>query len=90
MAVNEKIRDKLPDGSIIFNDEAFDNSIIGISSDSCVVYSYSAMVEEYMKDNNCSDEDAIAWIDYNTIRALPYLPTPRPIIITRLEDLYDE
>jgi predicted metal-dependent phosphoesterase TrpH len=36
--------------------------------------------EEYMKDNNVRDIDAIDWIEYNTIRALPYMGENAPII----------
>ena len=39
------------------------------------------MVEEYMIDNECTYDEAVDWIDYNTVRALPYLPQPRPIIV---------
>lgn len=51
---------------------AYDNSIIGFTEDGRAVYDYQKMVEELMQEDNCTREDAIDWIDYNTIRALPY------------------
>jgi hypothetical protein len=81
MSVNLKIREQLPDEAIVFESCAYDNSIIGVSSDERVVYSYDAMIEELMKDEDMSYEDAAEWIHYNTIRALPYLGEKAPIIM---------
>lgn len=43
------------------------------------------MVEELIKDEGFSYEDAVGWIEYNTIRSLPYSREPRPIIMYRIE-----
>ena len=37
--------------------------------------------EELMEDENCSYEEAADWIDYNTIRSLPYAGENGPIIM---------
>jgi hypothetical protein len=81
MSVNLEIRDKLPTNTIVLDNESYDNSIIGVTFDDRVIYSYERMVEEYMKDNNCTEEEAVDWIEYNTIRAIPYFPEPRPVIV---------
>ena len=65
--------------------DGFDESIIGITEDFRVVYSYEKMVQEYAKDNECSYEDAIEWIDYNTMRAIPYFGEHRPIVYHEIE-----
>ncbi len=81
MSVNKSIRENLPEDSVVLDNPSFDNSIIGVASGSGkVIYSYDKMVEEYMKDNNARDIDAIDWIEYNTIRALPYMGENAPII----------
>ena len=81
MAIVNEIREALPDGVKILDNPSFDNSIIGVASGSgSVIYSYDKMVEEFMKDNNVRDIDAIDWIEYNTIRALPYMGENAPII----------
>lgn len=84
MSVNQNVRDKLPPNSIVLDNESYDNSIIGLTFDGCVIYSYERMVEEYMKDNECNEEEAMDWIDYNTIRAIPYFPKPKPIIVSEV------
>jgi hypothetical protein len=81
MAININIREMLPENSMVLDNPSFDNSIIGVSSGSGrVIYSYDKMIEEFMKDNNVRDIDAIDWIEYNTIRALPYMGENAPII----------
>ena len=45
-----------------------------------VVYSYEKMVEALMAEDGMTDEEAREFIDYNTIRALPYFPNA-PIVM---------
>lgn len=81
MSINKAIRETLPEDIIVLDNPLFDNSIIGVASNSGrVIYSYDKMIEEFMKDNNVRDIDAIDWIEYNTIRALPYMGENAPII----------
>ena len=82
MAVNLKIRDQLPSDSLVFENSSYDNSIIGVTLDGRVIYNYDLMIEEFMNDNNCSCEEAIDWIDYNTIRALPYAGSKSPLVVS--------
>ena len=81
MSVNLQLRDELPEDAIIFDNMSYDGSIIGVTTDDRVVYSYDKMVEELMQDEEWSYEDAVEWIDYNTIRALPYAGENAPIIM---------
>lgn len=75
--------------------EEFDGGIIGVTEDKChIVYSYDKLVEsiakaykEYAKGKTEeTDEDFISqaaeWIDFNTLRQLPYMDQEHvPIII---------
>ena len=72
------------DQPLLFTDHSYDNSIIGLTSeDGRAVYSYELMVQEFMEDEHCSEEEAREWIDYNTMRALPYGDKGHnPIVIT--------
>lgn len=81
MAVNWNVRDKLPSNSIIFDNHAYDNSIIGVTLDDRVIYGYELMVQELMNDEGWDELDAIEWIEYNTIRALPYFGKNAPMIV---------
>lgn len=90
MAINELVREQLPEGCKVFDNHAYDNSIIGVSSADEVIYDFDKMVEEFMADENVSRIEAIEWIEYNTLRAIPYIGSPSPIVMYRLEDTASE
>lgn len=84
MAVNIEIREMLPQTAVVFENASYDNSIIGVTFDGRAIYSYEKMAEEFMADNDCSYEDAIEWIDYNTLGSSPPLPFKRPLIVCEI------
>lgn len=67
--------------TLLLDNHAYDKSIKGITEDGRLVYSYSRMIQEYMEDEKCSETDALEWLDYNTLRAIPYMGERAPIII---------
>lgn len=79
--VNEKLRKRLPDDVLILDNASYDNSIIGVTLDGRLIYSYGRMVEEYREENNCDEVDAIEWVEFNTLRALPYMGDKAPIVM---------
>ena len=56
----------------------------------CAVYCYEDLVESFARRNNCTYIEAVEYIDFHTIRTIPYMthvgetPTTRPIIIHRI------
>lgn len=72
------------DGSVVLDPRGLDSAIIGETTDFRVVYDYNLLVEAFMEAEGWSEEEAIDWISYNTIRALPYTPKS-PIIIYNVE-----
>lgn len=67
---------------VVFENPDFKNCIIGVSIDGRAIYSYSKMIEWFMKENDCDSDTAIEFIEYNTIRALFYQEEKaRPIIM---------
>jgi hypothetical protein len=83
MSVNLELRAELPEDTILFGDTfmSYDGAIIGVTTDDRVVYDYNKMIEELMQDEEWSYEDAVEWIEYNTIRALPYAGPNGPVIM---------
>lgn len=81
MSVNQEIRNKLPPDTVVFDNHAYDNSIIGITFDGRAIYDFDKMTEELMQDEGWTDQEAIDWIEYNTIRALPYGGEKAPLIV---------
>lgn len=85
MSVNLKLRALLPEDALVFDNASYDNSIVGVTTDNRVVYDYDKMVEELMEDEGWSYDEAVDWIDYNTIRSLPYAGEKAPIVMYRME-----
>lgn len=81
MSVREKIMDAGFE-DVIYFDATYDSALIGISSNHRSVYDYEKMLKCLMKDG-ASEEEAMDWIDYNTIGVLPYVDDDNkyPIII---------
>ena len=73
------------DESVIFVDPEYDDAIVGVTDEGRVIYDYDAMVKCLMEQDEISMEEAIEFIEYNTIRALPYAGENAPIIMHRLE-----
>lgn len=65
-----------------FDNPSFDNSIIAVDYYGRLIYDYDLMVEELMKNDNISGEEAIDFISYNTLRSLDYQSDiMKPIVI---------
>lgn len=71
--------------SIVLSNPSYDSAIVGVSTDGRVIYDYDLMVADFMHAYHCSYEDAVDFIEYNTIRSLPYIPNG-PIVLHRLEE----
>lgn len=67
----EDIREKNEE-AVIFSNPDFNGCIIGISTDDRVIYSLHKMCKWYKKKNKCSFEEALEFIECNTLRSLPY------------------
>lgn len=69
--------------AILFEDPSYTNAVIGFSDTGQVCYSYEKMIQCLVEEDKMTEEDAMEFIDYNTVRALPYCnpSSNRPIII---------
>lgn len=63
---------------------SYDDALIGVTTDNRAVYDYNKMVEWLMRVEGISSLEAMDWIDYNTIRALPYMGEDAPIVMRPL------
>ena len=85
--LKERITESYPDNEIIvFENPDYADAFIGISDDYRAVYDYDKMAECLQKEDDMSYEDAVEFIDYNTMRALPYMGEKAPIVMYPLED----
>ena len=71
---------------LLFDNYSYDSALIGVTEDGRAVYDYDKMVEWLMETAGMTDLEAVEWIDYNTLRALPYYDNA-PIIVNMLPDV---
>lgn len=84
MSVNLEIRNLLSDDALVFDNVSYDNSIIGVTFDGRVIYDYDLMVMELMSDEGWSHDEAVDWIEYNTLRSLPYAGKNAPLVVSNV------
>ena len=81
-ALDAMVKDQgIEEEVLILDDHAYDKSIIGLTEDGRLVYDFDKMVKEFAEDEQCDELDAIEWLEYNTLRALPYMGERAPIVI---------
>ena len=86
MGIREEISEYFDD-DLLFAD-GFDSAIIGVASgfdSGRVVYCYASMVEACMKEAGMTYEDAVEYLEYNTIGA--YVGKQTPIYVRGVEDV---
>lgn len=81
MSVEERLLDAGFEDVLYFVNYSYDDALIGVSEDGRAIYDYYKMVNWLMEEEGWSDIDAIEWIEYNTLRALPYMGERAPIIM---------
>ena len=86
MTLEEKLADNMYEDTIIFKDYDYEDAFIGVSEDGRAIYDYELMVKWLTDTKGYTEEDAIEWIESNTLRALPYMGSMCPIIMHHLED----
>ena len=70
------------EGVIYLTNYSYDTALVGVTEDNRAVYDFNKMVEWLLETEDFDNPvDAIEWIEYNTIRALPYMGPDAPIIM---------
>ena len=85
MNAEERLLDAGFEDVIILSNYSYDDALIGITEDGRAVYDYYKMIDWLMKKENWTELEAIEWVEYNTIRALPYMGSDAPIIMYPLD-----
>lgn len=76
----DEILNELDISAVAFESPAYLNAIVGISHDDRLIYDYDKMIDCLIEEDGMSYEEAMEFIDYNTIRALPYYSNA-PIVL---------
>ena len=86
ITVEERLRENEYEDVKYLTNFSYDTALIGVSDDNRAVYDFEKMVEWLVETQDFTDEEAIEWIECNTIRALPYMGEDAPIIMYPLMD----
>ena len=68
-ALREYLAETYGDGTVLLDGPEFDGGIVGVTTEGRVAYSYGKLVRALAEANKWSEEDAVDWIEFNTIRA---------------------
>lgn len=69
--------------AVVLEEPDYVTAIIGISNTGQVVYDYDLMVKHLVKKDNMSEDEASEFIDYNTMRSIPYMGEKAPIVVNK-------
>ena len=86
-SAEERLLENGYEGVKILSDFGYDTALIGVTDDNRAVYDYMEMVNWLIFHEEMTMEDAVEWLEYNTIRSLPYFGDDGPIVVHMLEDL---
>jgi len=67
--------------SVVLENPDFLSAVVGVDVDGRVIYDYELMAEHLVVTDEMDYEEAVEFIDYNTIGALPYMGEKAPIIM---------
>ena len=81
MIAEERLLEYGYEGVKYLIDQSYDDALIGVSEDGRAIYDFDKMVDWLVNKHGWTDEEAVEWIEYNTIRALPYFGEGAPIIM---------
>lgn len=66
----------------IFVNPDYADAFMGVSQDGRAVYDYEKMVES-LTDENMTENEAVEFIEYNTMRTIPYMGEKSPSVVLR-------
>lgn len=72
------------DDAVVFENPAYETAIVGYDVHSSrIIYDYELMIDYLVENEQMNEDEAVEFIDYNTIRSLDYIEN-HPIILNRI------
>lgn len=81
ITIEDKIEELGFEEVIIFENPDYKDAFIGVSDEGRAVYDYDLMVKCLMEEDDMDELEAREFIDYNTLRAIPYFGNKAPIVL---------
>ena len=85
MTAFERLKNAGLDDVLLFDNPSYDDALIGVTEDDRAVYDFDKMVAWLVEHDGMTVDEAIEWIEYNAVRALPYHGDRAPIIVYSIE-----
>lgn len=85
MDVGQWLEENGYEGVKYLSDFSYDSAFVGMTWDDRCVYDYDKMVQWIVETQGWEELEAVEWIEYNTIRALPYMGEGAPIVMYGVE-----
>ena len=85
-SAEQKLLDNGYENVLVFKNDSYDTALIGVSHDNRAIYSFEKMVDWLCNRDGMTHDEAVEWIEYNTIRAIPYFGDKAPIVMYGLID----
>jgi len=74
--IRQELADDFGDDLLFLEEDYFDSAIVGVTDTGRVVYDVDRLVSLFCDNNDCSYEDALEYIEFNTLGAYVGDQTP--------------
>lgn len=81
MKINELLENSPFEDVLLLRNFSYDQALIGLSNDGRAIYDFDKMVKWLVARESCSEEQAIEWIQNNTLKSLEYFGEKAPIVM---------
>lgn len=81
MTASERLAEAGYEDVLIFENPSYDDALVGVTTANQAVYDFDKMVEWLCEHDDLSYDEAVEFIEFNTIRGLPYHGEEAPIVI---------
>lgn len=72
------------DDAVVFENPSYETAIVGYDVHSNrIIYDYELMIDYLVENEQMNEDEAVEFIDYNTIRSLDYIEN-HPIILNKI------
>lgn len=71
--------------TVVFENPDYASAFLGVSEDGRAIYDYDLMVQHLVNTDGMEPEEAMEFIDYNTIGSLPYAGEKAPVVMYKME-----
>lgn len=78
--LKEYLREREYEDTVVFENPDYCTAAVGLTDGGRLVYNFELMAEYLMEKDGMEYEEAVEFIEYNTIRALPYAGEMGPIV----------